>query len=172
MLTRTPVLPVLIIALALSSLSVQAHAQAAEHDHGAAHAHAHAEHGAAALSLNNGEQWETDEALRHGMTEVRAAIAISTPAFEAGQLSKVQAQQLSQAIHGSVNTMIEQCELAPEADANLHSILAMLLEGTAKLEAEPMSADGLPALHGALETYAHYFNHVGWQSDAHAEHAH
>lgn len=163
-------LPFLAFAFALSCWTLQANAQPDAHDHAATHAHD--EHDDAALSLNNGEQWETDEALRHGMLEIRAAVAMLTPAFESGQLNQVQAHQLSEAVHGSVNTMIEQCQLTPEADANLHSILAELLKGTAALEAAPLSSEGLPALQGALEAYGHYFNHAGWEGDEHATHAH
>ena len=98
------------------------------HDHGAA-AHAHEEHGSAALSLSldHGKQWETDAALRHGMTEIRAAVDMVAPAFEAGQISAHQGHQLSEAIQGSVNTMIEQCKLPPEADANLFELEARQL---------------------------------------------
>lgn len=169
MRTRNAVLPTLAITFALSCWAAQVNAQADAHDHSAA---AHDEHSGMALSLNDGKPWETDAALRHGMLEIRAAVTMLTPAFEAGQLNQAQAQQLSEAVHGSVNTMIEQCVLAPEADANLHSILAELLKGTAALEAAPLSADGLPVLQGALETYGHYFDHAGWQGDEHAEHAH
>lgn len=141
------------------------------HDHGTA-AHAHEEHGGGALSLNHGQQWETDAALRHGMTEIRTALDLVTPAFEAGQLSPGQGKQLSEAIQGSVNSMIEQCKLPPEADANLHVILGALLQGAGSVAAAPQSAEGVPALKEALESYGHYFNHPGWQADAHTEHAH
>lgn len=170
MLIRKPFLPALAIAFTLSCWAGQVNAQADAHDHGAATAHE--EHGGAALSLNDGKQWETDAALRHGMLEIRAAVAMLAPAFESGQLDQAQAHQLSEAVHSSVNTMIEQCQLEPAADANLHGILAMLLEGSAALEAAPLSPAGLPALQGALETYGHYFNHAGWQGDEHAAHAH
>lgn len=143
------------------------------HDHGAA-AHAHEEHGSAALSLSldHGKQWETDAALRHGMTEIRAAVDMVAPAFEAGQISAHQGHQLSEAVQGSVNTMIEQCKLPPEADANLHVILAALLQGAGAVASSPQSAEGVPSLKEALESYGHYFNHPGWQADEHAGHAH
>ena len=117
MLKRKPFMPSLVLALVVSCWGLQVNAQSDAHDHDASHA----------LSLNNGQQWETDAALRHGMLEIRAAVTMLTPAFESGQLNQTQAHQLSEAVRGSVNTMIEQCELAPEADANLHSILAKLL---------------------------------------------
>ena len=160
------------VVLALICWAGQASAQDA-HDHGHDAAHDHEGHGdTAALSLNNGEQWATDEALRHGMIEIRAAVDMVTPAFDAGQLSTHQGHQLSEAVQGSVNTMIEQCKLPPEADANLHVILASLLAGAGAVASSPQSAEGVPALKEALETYGHYFNHPGWQADEHAGHSH
>ena len=170
MLKPKPFLPSLALVFALSCWALQVNAQTDAHDHDASEAHE--EHGGGAISLNDGQQWETDAALRRGMLEIRTAVAMLTPAFESGQLSQTQAHQLSEAVHGSVNTMIEQCQLAPEADANLHSILAELLKGSATLESAPLSSAGLPALQGALDTYGHYFNHPGWEGDEHADHAH
>jgi len=48
------------------------------------------------------------------------------------------------------------------------------LQGSAALEAAPLSSEGLPSLQEqeALETYGQYFNHVGWEVDGHAVHAH
>ena len=165
-----------VITLALSCWTAQVSAQVDAHDHGDTHAHEasheHDGHGGGALSLNNGEQWQTDAALRRGMTEIRVAVELLAPVFDAGQLSQNQAHQLSEVVNGAVNTMIEQCKLEPEADANLHIILAELLSATAKVEASPLSVEGVPVLKGALETYGHYFNHAGWQGDDHGAHAH
>ena len=107
MLKRKPFLPSLVLAFVVSCWGLQVNAQSDAHDA----SHAHEEHGGTALSLNNGQQWETDAALRHGMLEIRAAVTMLTPAFESGQLNQTQAYQLSEAVQGSVNTMIEQCQL-------------------------------------------------------------
>ncbi len=156
------------IAMSLLSSSMRLHAQ--PHDHAAEHAHV--EHGDAGLSLNNGKPWDTDAALRRGMIEIRTAVDLLEPAFAAEQLNQTQAIQLSEAVKGSVTTMIEQCELEPAADANLHSILAMFLAAASELEFSPLSSNGLPALQAALQAYGQYFDHVGWQSDEHAAHSH
>lgn len=54
---------------------------------------------------------------------------------------------------------------AHEADANLHVILAEILNASSVLKSEPQSAVGLPRIHGALETYAYYFNHPDWSTE-------
>lgn len=159
-----PFLMTAVFAVSAISLPVQA-----QHEH--AEAHAHEDHASSGLSLNNGVQWETDAALRHGMTEIRAAVESVATTFDEGQLALAQAQQLSETVQGSVNTMIAQCELEPEADANLHSILAMLLSGAAALESSPMSSEGVPALKEALQAYGQYFNHTGWQGEDHSAHS-
>jgi hypothetical protein len=141
-------------------------------DH-AAHAHEHGDAGS--LSLNGSQRWETDAPLRLGMTQIRVASAMLEPAFAARQLPAAQAQQLVAAVRDSVATMIAQCQLAPEADANLHLILGKILAATSALESEPLSVQGIPALMAALDDYGHYFNHPGWSEaapeDSH-DHAH
>jgi len=159
--------------LCLSAAAGNVLAQAGDAHAGHADAQAH-EHGAAGELARNGEQrWETDEALRRGMTEIRVASAMLTPAWTARQLSAAQSQQLAEAIKGSVATMIAQCQLAPEADANLHLILARMLAAASTLESEPFSPQGLPAIEAALNDYGHFFNHPGWlDGAAEDEHAH
>jgi len=163
---------------ALSCWAFQVTAQTDAHDHGDAHdhdhdaAHEHDDHGGGAITSNNGEQWQTDAALRRGMTEIRVAVDMLTPTFNAGQLNQNQANQISEVVNGSVNTMIEQCKLEPAADANLHIILAQMLSAAAQVKASPSSDEGMPALNKALEDYGHYFNHAGWQGDDHGAHSH
>lgn len=162
--------------LSLSAAAGNVLAQAVDdHASHASHAGAQAhEHGAsAALSLDGDARWETDDALRRGMTEIRVASSMLAPAWAARQLTTAQSQQLADAIKGSVATMIAQCQLAPEADANLHVLLGQLLAAASTLESAPFSPQGLPAIESALEDYGHYFNHPGWlDSAAEDEHAH
>ncbi len=111
------------IGLAFGTLCLVAQAALAQTpsaaDAHAAHGHAHAAD--TGLSLNAGEPWQTDEPLRRGMLQIRVASAMLTPAFEAAQLSLPQSTQLAEAVRSSVNTMIAQCQLPPDADANLQA---------------------------------------------------
>ncbi len=133
-------------------------------------AHAHDQHDShsghqaqsATLNLNQGERWETDEPLRKGMLEIRDAVNKASAHSGTGKLSAQQAEELTVAIDESVDFIIEQCKLEPEADANLHVILAEILTASGVLKSEPQSMDALPRIHGALENYAHYFNHPDW----------
>ncbi len=160
-------------ALILLGQTALAQAPSATDAH-AAHGHEHAHAADAALSLNAGEPWQTDEPLRRGMLQIRVASAMLAPAFAAAQLSQPQAAQLAEAVRGSVNTMIAQCQLPADADANLHVILGRLLAAATALENSPLAQEGLPAIQAALQDYGHYFAHPGWQeapvADEHAHH--
>jgi hypothetical protein len=158
--------------LCLVGQATLAQAPSAADEH-AAHGHEHAQAAAGALSLNAGEPWQTDAPLRRGMLQIRVASAMLTPAYEAAQLAQSQSAQLAEAVRGSVNTMMAQCQLPADADANLHIILGRLLAAAAALETAPLAAEGLPAIQAALQDYGHYFAHPGWQeAPAADEHAH
>jgi len=157
-----------VVALILLADPLQAQSAAADH---AAHGHDPAETGA--LTLDDGKRWETDEPLRRGMTEIRVASDMLSAAYAARQLSAAQSQQLGEAVRGSVATMIAQCQLVPAADAVLHVILGDILTAVSALEADPLSARGIPGITAALDEYGHYFEHPGWLAgSADDEHAH
>ena len=157
----------LVVATILAGAAVTAAAQNAEPEH------AHHHESAGELAMDGDQPWQTDEPLRRGMSEIRVAIGMLTPAYEARQLSVAQSRQLTEAVRLSVTNMISQCQLAPDADANLHVILGRILEAADVLDTAPLSADGLPAIQGALQDYGHYFSHAGWDAGVPAdEHAH
>lgn len=159
LITGTLACAVTAIAVASGSAIAQA-ADAHAHDEHAAHATHEAQ--SATLNLNQGERWETDEPLRKGMLEIRQAVEKASADSGTGELSALQAEELTLALDGSVDFIIEQCKLEPEADANLHVILAEILSASGALKSEPHAEDALARIHGALENYAHYFNHPDW----------
>lgn len=135
--------------------------------------HAHNHELTGELAMDGDQPWQTDEPLRRGMTEIRVAIGMLAPAFDARVLSLPQSQQLSEAVRLSVTNIISQCQLTPEADANLHVILGRILVATDVLDFLPLDAGGIPAIQHALEEYGHYFSHAGWSSKAlEDEHVH
>lgn len=128
------------------------------HEH---HGHAAPEGGG--LTLNNGERWATDAALREGMGRVRASFVAVLPAFKQGELDPAAAADAARAIDDHVAFLVENCRLEPEADAVLHVLLAELLQGTASLRQAPASPEGLPRIHGVLRDYPRYFDHPDWE---------
>ncbi len=104
------------------------------HFHGrpgtAANVHKH-EHGPApaTLQLNAGKKWETDGALRQAMGNIRQAMAASLHDIHENRLSKKGYAALAKKVESEVGNIVANCKLEPKADAQLHLIVAELLEG-------------------------------------------
>ena len=123
-----------------------------------AHKHEH-EHAAvpAKLELNDGKKWETDTPLRKGMENIRNSIdAVHHEKYG----------ELANKINGEVNGIVASCKLDPKADAQLHLVIAEILEGVEAMEGKAKKVRrqaGALKVGGALEKYAAYFHHAGWQ---------
>ena len=113
-------------------------------DHEAHAAHAH---DTAAPPLVNGQRWETDEALRTSMLQIRDAA------------SQQQGAALASTTKAQVDYMITHCKLDSQADAALHGIISQLLTGADMLNKAPDSPDGVERIQHALQQYPDYFNH-------------
>lgn len=129
--------------------------------------HSHGSHpGEAKLTLNQGKKWQTDEALRKGMENIRSALAADLKAIHHDRLEPARYEALGKKVHGEVAYMIENCKLDKEADEQLHIVLVELIEGAEALEGkhagEPRR-EGAERLVKALDAYGRYFDHPGWK---------
>src|SRR5690606_3907235 len=97
-----------------------------------AHDHAH-EHASAPTSEAAQQRWETDEALRSGMRDVRAALD-DLRHHEMGHMPAQMASERAGDIAKAVERIFAECKLAPAADADLHAILVPLLGAAKRLE--------------------------------------
>ncbi|MBP6508537.1 MAG: hypothetical protein KA257_13315, partial [Opitutaceae bacterium] len=140
---RALIIGLVIIALIIAGYALRSHFQ-----HGHGHEPAH-DHGAAALALNDGQRWATDEPLRLGMQRIRDAVALQLPAGNLPALPPAQAKALAHTVEENVTYLIQNCRLEPAADANLHVIINDLMAGTSLLTADGQSAEGLAKLHYA-----------------------
>ena len=128
-----------------------------------AHGHGHSsEHGATELALNDGQRWETDEPLRLGMQRIRDAVALQLNEGNAHDLSPTQAKALAATVQKNVTYLIENCQLTPAADANLHVIINDLMSGISLLNADEQTDEAIAKLRHALRAYPRYFNHPNW----------
>lgn len=155
---RWPLITVfLVIVLVGLSYAVWTHLH-----HGHAGAHDPSDHGAAALSLNEGKRWATDEPLRIGMQRIRDVVAQTLATSEPSALSPAQAKILADTVQETVTYLIQNCKLEPKADATLHILINELMTGAAAATANPVSGDGALKLVHALREYPKYFDHPGW----------
>jgi hypothetical protein len=141
----------LALGLATGSLAADAH----KHEHGAA---------PAKLELNNGKKWATDAPLRKGMENIRNSIDAVHHEIHENKLSTAKYGELAKKVHGEVEGIIAGCKLDPKADAQLHLVIADILEGVEAMEGKSkMKRGGALKVGGALEKYASHFDHPGWQ---------
>lgn len=140
------------------SLAAASHA-APTHKHEAS---ATQDHGApATLQLNAGKKWETDEALRKAMGNIRQGLEASLHEIHENRLAAAGYGALAHKVEGEVGNIVSNCKLEPKADAQLHLIVAQLLEGADQMAGKVKKAkrqDGAVKVIGALEKYASYFD--------------
>jgi len=140
----------------------------AQHEH-----QQHQMHGSggavAQLQLKDGQKWQTDASLRSGMASIRAAFDADHPAIHAGKQTDAQYATLASQIDQQVKSIVANCRLPADADANLHLVVADLLQGVSLMRGEdPQRSrhDGAALVHGALSAYGKYFDDPSWQPDA------
>jgi hypothetical protein len=126
-----------------------------EHDH-----HHHAAGDLTALERNAGERWATDEPLQQGMEQIRDAFKRRHGAFHDGEMSESDYRELASELGASIDHIFAHCSLPPAADAELHKLLAAMLQARHKLD--QADAEGMIGLHRALSAYPEYFVHPGW----------
>jgi hypothetical protein len=131
---------------------------------GAAEAtHSHPAAGAAKLQLDNGKKWATDEPLRRGMSAIRGRIVARHESIHANRMRPQDYAALGDGIEKDVAAIVRDCKLPPAADANLHLVVAELLDAAGKMKGSQGRAGAGQAI-AALNAYGRHFAHPGWQS--------
>lgn len=128
-------------------------------------AYEHEGHGAATPTLNNGQKWQTDAPLRQGMAGIKAALLPQLQAIHENKLNASQYPALAKRTNTQIGFIVTNCKLAPEADAQLHPIIADLgaaADAMAGKDKQQSRQEGALRLEHALETYGAFFDHPGW----------
>lgn len=158
----TAIIPfTLAAALLVSGTSLATDIAVHDHDHGNAPFE---------LQLNNGEKWEIDAHLSKAMSDISLVMRESIDTIHKDQLPAAEYVPLADQINDSVAYMVANCELPPEADAQLHMVIAQLVTGSDKMAGNNLDAtprDGAVQVLGALEAYEQYFNDPDFVPIAH-----
>jgi hypothetical protein len=155
-----------VITLAAAALALAASGVRAQHEHEHGQAHDTTTAAIVNLKLDGGEKWPTDASLRMGMAEIHAAFEADHPAIHAGKATDAQYEALAGRIEAQVNTIVANCKLPPAADANLHYVIADLLQGVGLMRGQDPQRtrhDGAALVHGALRAYGQYFDDPHWK---------
>ncbi|MEO5333827.1 MAG: hypothetical protein H7839_17580 [Magnetococcus sp. YQC-5] len=118
------------------------------------------------LVLNNGKLWQTDAPLRKGMNGIRHDMEVALPRIHDATLSREHYAILVKGLRGHIEDMVKNCKLSPEADAQLHGVLAEVVAGTDAMESETSQLSGAVKIIQALNAYGRHFDHPGWKADA------
>lgn len=149
---------VLLLAVALSS-PLAALAAADAHDHGKPAPHK--------LELNAGKKWGTDDALRQAMSTIHTSVSQALPMAHAGKATPADYDAFGQAVTTQITYMVENCKLDPKADAQLHLIVADIMNGVEAAQGkqgEKKRASGVVKVAQAANAYGKHFDHAGWQA--------
>ena len=152
-----------LVSVAGSALAQEAHG----HQHGQATA------AVAQLRLDAGHKWATDASLRSGMAAIRSAFDADHPAIHAGKETDAQYAALADRIQSQVNSIVANCHLPEEADANLHYVIADLSQGAVLMRGQDPARtrhDGAALVHGALIAYGTYFDDPDWVAEPAMKH--
>ena len=150
--------PTLLLVTALLS-PVAAMAATSGHDHGSADTHK--------LQLNAGKKWETDAPLRQAMTAIRQSATQILPSAHAGKAKAADYDAFGNTVSTQVAFMVENCKLPPQADAQLHIIVADLMAGAEAAQGkhgDAKRASGVVKVAQASNAYGKYFDHGDWKS--------
>jgi hypothetical protein len=152
------IFPLLLASLALA---VSLNARAAE-----GHPHEHGSSETQQLQLNAGKKWATDKPLRLVMHDINRAMAKALPLIHRERFSDDDYQALAETVNRKVAYAVAHCQLAPQADAMLHLIIANLLAGAETMagKTEHTRHEGAVQVLAALHDYGRYFQHPAWQA--------
>lgn len=124
------------------------------HSHGASHGE---------LTLDHGRKWPTDGALRHGMSEIRAVIAEALPKAHSGRLDAAGYVRVADRVSAQIESITANCKLPEDVDAQLHLVLAEIIDGTDHMRKGGEPVEGVVKVLGALDAYGKHFDHPGWE---------
>jgi hypothetical protein len=141
--------------IALSLTPVSGFAESTSHDaHGASEL---------VLTLNAGAKWQGDDNMLKGMDAIRTAMATNLEAIHEDSLPAEDYKTLAAAVMVQTDFMIENCELEPAVDEQLHSVLGQVIAGASDMEAGSEPRAGAVMIVEALNAYGEHFEHPGWQ---------
>lgn len=122
------------------------------------------------LALDAGQRWSTDEHLRKAMGTIRDGMNAALQDIHRDRLAAAKYDALAEMANAEVSYMVSNCKLEPKADAQLHLLIAELLEGAdamAGKRAQVKRQRGAVTVIGALEKYRTYFDDPAWKPLAH-----
>ncbi len=115
------------------------------------------------LRLDQGKKWQTDDALRRGISEIRTAMAQSLTPIHKHAFTPTQYNALAGLIQTQIDYVIGNCKLQEKADQQLHIVLEQMIDGVAAMKGGADRDKGAVKIVRALDQYGKYFDHPGFR---------
>lgn len=133
-----------------------------------AHSHGEAASQGGGLTLDHGRKWQTDSALRRGMAAIGQDMAGALDRIHGNRFAASDYEALAESLGTRVDDITRNCRLPEAADAQLHVIIAQVMDGIGVMKGQaPDRSRGAVAVVQALDRYQAHFDHPGWRSIAH-----
>jgi hypothetical protein len=129
--------------------------------------HQHHEMSEQTLQLNHGVKWSIDASLHTGMVNIRQQLMLNLDDIHYNKLSKKQFLALASKFDKQLQYLFENCQLPPEADAQLHVLLAKIMHGNELIKNSENKKQGAVMIMQALQSYPVYFHDMNWQKVVH-----
>lgn len=152
---RLILIPALALALSMPAFALAQHV----HD-------AHSQQGQK-LHLNNGKKWRTDAPLRKGMAAIRATTVDTIGKVHGGKATDATYDAAAKEVGAQLAGIIQNCKLAPAADAQLHLVISDIMAASEAMEGKSKQqsrTDGTVALARALNAYGNHFDDPGFKA--------
>lgn len=146
--------------IVITSASVASEKPSPQHNH-------QDENTSGLLVLDNGSKWPIDQSLHMGMSKLKKALIVNLDAIHYDKFSAVQYTALAEKVDQQLRYLFEHCKLPAQADAQLHILLAKVMNGSALMKESEGQKQGAIAIIQALKDYPIYFNDVKWQTFTH-----
>ncbi len=151
-----------IIVLVLSGLITSLTTAASEHKHDNHHS-AQQE----IMQLNQGKKWPIDVSLHIGMSKIKNAMEANISPIHNKKFTVEQYAALSSEIKIHLVYLFEHCKLPIKADAQLHTLLFKVMQGSEEMQQGKSQRGGAIEIIKALQQYPQYFDDKNWQALKH-----
>lgn len=84
--------------------------------------------------MNEGKKWPIDESLHIGMTAIKNHITSNLNDIHYDRFSDAQYSQLAVDLNIQLSYLFKHCKLPPQADAQLHILLAKVMKGVNEIK--------------------------------------
>ena len=129
--------------------------------------HTHEHDGQSELKLNHNKKWQIDNSLHIGMNGIKKEIMMNLDAIHYDKFSQKQYITIARKIDSQLSYLFKNCKLPPQADAQLHILLANIMQGSELMKSSEAPKQGAIKIIQSLNDYPQYFNDPAWQGLKH-----